>query len=335
VNCLEARAEFTSLVDGKIGLSEWVPLEAHLAKCADCRKSLDRLYSMKPRNKPQWARASTGPIDLPDESTDIIEVVTPTHRSSHRAVWVSVAAVALMLGAVGGLVAYGSHLNLGSSLVALLYKVRPEGRHPEVAPAPSLSAPPQNLRPEGRQTEVAAAPPPSAPPPEPVPPKSTPPVELAPPKPAPPVSAPEPKISGKAKESSARPPASLSPAPSLPSRVAKPPRPATSSEVTAAKSDPEPAAIDPSALVEAGKIDVAVQLSVRNRKDAERDLTMLLTRVGGTKFGHGQSTTLMASVPRSSYSEFTRGLTQIGSWQLEAGRSSLPDPVHVAVKLAR
>jgi hypothetical protein len=160
-------------------------------------------------------------------------------------------------------------------------------------------------------------------------------VELAPPKPAPPVSAPEPKISGNAKESSARPPASLSPAPSLPSRVSKPPRPATSSEATAVKSDPEPPAIDPSALVEAGKIDVAVQLSVRNRKDAERDLTMLLTRVGGTKFGHGQSTTLMASVPRSSYAEFTRGLTQIGSWQLEAGRSSLPDPVHVAVKLAR
>jgi len=100
VNCLDARAEFTALVDGKIGLSEWVPLEAHVAKCADCRKLLDRLYSMKPRNEPQWARASTGPIELPDESTDIIEVVTPTHRSSHRAVWVSVAAGALMLGAV-------------------------------------------------------------------------------------------------------------------------------------------------------------------------------------------------------------------------------------------
>ena len=164
MNCLDARAEFTALVDGKIGLSEWVPLEAHVAKCADCRELLDRRYSMKPRNEPQWARASTGPIDLPDESTDIIEVVAPTRRSSHRAVWVSVAAMALMLGAVGGLVARGSHLNLGSSLVALLYKVRPEARHPEVAPVPPLSAPPQNIRPEGRQAEVAATPPPSAPP---------------------------------------------------------------------------------------------------------------------------------------------------------------------------
>ena len=100
------------------------------------------------------------------------------------------------------------------------------------------------------------------------------------------------------------------------------------------KPTPE-AAPEPGTLVEIGKIDVAVQLSVRNRKDAERDLTMLLTRVGGTKFGHGQSTTLMASVPRSSYSEFTRGLSQIGSWRLEAGRTSLPDPIHVAVTLGK
>ena len=296
--------------------------------------------------------------DLPDESTDIIEAVTPAHRSSHRALWVSVAAVALVLGVAGGLLAYGSHLNLNleSSLVALLQKVRPEARPPEVAPAPSLSAPlqkvqpearppevasapplsapPEKARPETRPPEVASAPPPSAPPPEPVPPRSTPPMELAPKTPSPPASAPEPKITGKTKASSARPPVSESPAPSLPSRVSKPPRPTPSSEVATAKASSEPA-IDPGALVEAGKIDVAVQLSVRNRKDAERDLTMLLTRVGGTRFGQGQTSTLLASVPRSSYSEFTRGLSQIGSWQLEAGRSSLPDPVHVAVKLAK
>jgi hypothetical protein len=159
-------------------------------------------------------------------------------------------------------------------------------------------------------------------------------MELAPKTPSPPASAPEPKITGKTKASSARPPVSESPAPSLPSRVSKPPRPTPSSEVATAKPSSEPA-IEPGALVEAGKIDVAVQLSVRNRKDAERDLTMLLTRVGGTKFGQGQTSTLLASVPRSSYGEFTRGLSQIGSWQLEAGRSSLPDPVHVAVKLAK
>src|ERR1044071_2670794 len=176
-----------------ISLSEWVPVEAHVAKCADCRKLLDHLYRTKSRNEPQWGRAPMRSIDLPDESTDIIEVVTPAHRSSHRALWVSVAAVALVLGAVGGLLTYGSHLNLNlnleSSLVALLQKVRQEARPPEVAPAPSLSAPPQKVQPEARLPEVASAPPPSAPPPESVPPRSTPPMELAPKTPSPPASA--------------------------------------------------------------------------------------------------------------------------------------------------
>jgi hypothetical protein len=338
VNCLDARSQFPAVVDGMIGLSEWVPVEAHVAKCSDCRKLLDRLYRTRSRNEPQWGRASMRSIDLPDESADIIEAVTPARRSSHRALWVSVAAVALVLGAVGGVLAYGSRLNLNlnleSSLVALLQKVRPEARSPEVASAPPSSAPPQKVQPEAPPPEVASAPPPSAPPPAPVPPRSTSPMELAPKTPSPPASAPEPKITGKTKASSARPPVSESPAPSLPSRVSKPPRPTPSSEVATAKPSSEPA-IEPGALVEAGKIDVAVQLSVRNRKDAERDLTMLLTRVGGTKFGQGQTSTLLASVPRSSYGEFTRGLSQIGSWQLEAGRSSLPDPVHVAVKLAK
>ena len=338
MNCLDARSEFPAVVDGVIGLSEWVPVEAHVAKCSDCRKLLDHLYRTKSRNEPQWGRASMRSIDLPDESADIIEAVTPARRSSHRALWVSVAAVALVLGAVGGVLAYGSRLNLNlnleSSLVALLQKVRPEARPPEVASAPPSSAPPQKVQPEARPPEVASAPPPSAPPPAPVPPRSTPPMELAPKAPSPPASAPEPKNTGKTKASSARPPVAESPAPSLPSRVSKPPRPIPSSEVATAKPSSE-SAIEPGALVEAGKIDVAVQLSVRNRKDAERDLTMLLTRVGGTKFGQGQTSTLLASVPRSSYSEFTRGLSQIGSWQLEAGRSSLPDPVHVAVKLAK
>src|SRR5438093_5851623 len=203
VDCLDARSQFPAVVDGMISLSEWVPVEAHVAKCADCRKLLDHLYRTKSRNEPQWGRAPMRSIDLPDESTDIIEVVTPAQRSSHRALWVSVA-VALVLGAVGGFLAYGSPLdlnlesslvNLESSLVALLQKVRPEARPPEVAPAPSLSAPPQKTRPEARPPEVASAPPSSAPPqkvqpearppevasapppsvplPEPVPPRST------------------------------------------------------------------------------------------------------------------------------------------------------------------
>jgi len=80
---------------------------------------------------------------------------------------------------------------------------------------------------------------------------------------------------------------------------------------------------------------VVVQLSVQNRREAERDVTTLLMVLGGTRLGEDQSSTIMAVVPRSSYSDFTRGLAQLGSSQTETESSSLPDPVHVAIKLAR
>ena len=146
------------------------------------------------------------------------------------------------------------------------------------------------------------------------------------PRPAPAASAAEPKA--------IRPTKGVSAPASLPSRGSQSPRAIPDKSTAVTKPTPE-AAPDPSTVVEIGKIDVAVQLSVSNRKDAERDLGMLLARVGGTKLGSGQNSTLTASVPRSSYSEFTRGLSQIGSWRLEAGRSTLPDPIHVAVTLAK
>ena len=40
-------------------------------------------------------------------------------------------------------------------------------------------------------------------------------------------------------------------------------------------------------------------------------------------------------VPRAKYGELTSGLAQIGSWQMESDAGPLPNPVHVAVKLAR
>jgi hypothetical protein len=80
---------------------------------------------------------------------------------------------------------------------------------------------------------------------------------------------------------------------------------------------------------------VVVQLSVQNRREAERDVTTLLMVLGGTKLGEDQGSTIMAVVPRSSYGDFTRGLAQLGSSQTESESSSLPDPVHVAIRLAR
>lgn len=80
-------------------------------------------------------------------------------------------------------------------------------------------------------------------------------------------------------------------------------------------------------------LDVVVQLSVKDRSAAERDLSTLLARVGATQVRRQPDFTFVAVVPQSSYGEFTRGMAQIGSWQMETDRSTVPDPVRVAVRL--
>ncbi len=150
--------------------------------------------------------------------------------------------------------------------------------------------------------------------------------------PAPSTSAPSPVEIPSATRSDASPPVARS----APATI-KP----ESQESTAAKVEvpspparPEPAS-EPAAPAGRSSTDVVVQLSVQNRREAERDVTTLLMVLGGTRLGEDQSSTIMAVVPRSSYSDFTRGLAQLGSSQTETESSSLPDPVHVAIRLAR
>jgi len=81
------------------------------------------------------------------------------------------------------------------------------------------------------------------------------------------------------------------------------------------------------------KLDVVVQLSVKDRSAAERDLSTLLARVGATQVQRQPDFTFIVVVPQSRYGEFTRGMAQIGSWQMETDRSTVPDPVRVAVRL--
>ena len=84
-------------------------------------------------------------------------------------------------------------------------------------------------------------------------------------------------------------------------------------------------------------LDVVGKLRVKSRSGAERDLAALLAKAGGTTVSRqrGEKVTVIeAVVPNPSYGKFAEGLTRIGSWQIEAGRSRLPDPVRVTVRLA-
>jgi len=83
-------------------------------------------------------------------------------------------------------------------------------------------------------------------------------------------------------------------------------------------------------------VDVVGRLLVRDRSGAERDVATLLARAGGTTLSRQRgptSTVIKGVVPQSSYGKFAEGLRAIGSWQLEAERSTLPTLLHVTVKL--
>jgi hypothetical protein len=84
-------------------------------------------------------------------------------------------------------------------------------------------------------------------------------------------------------------------------------------------------------------LDVVGRLRVKSRSGAERDLAALVSRAGGTTVSRQRGdkiTVIEAVVPNPSYSKFAEGLSRIGSWQIEAGRPRLPDPVRVTVRLA-
>jgi hypothetical protein len=115
-----------------------------------------------------------------------------------------------------------------------------------------------------------------------------------------------------------------------PVRVLPPtPKRAETAEAQTPRPEPAPRRIPPLA-------HVAGQLSVKNRGAAERDLTALLARTGGSLVGTDRDGAVMfvdAVVPQSGYEEFTRGLTRIGAWRVEAERSPLPEDVHLTIRV--
>jgi len=197
-----------------------------------------------------------------------------------------------------------------------------------VFPPPAVSAP----APPTRRTEDAPAA--SAPPRAPA-------SATAPPATAPPDVPSPPAVT-------ARPPtsASLPPRPAAPRRPARASEPKPEQKATAQKpvkersvaqstrvQDEQPPAATPRPFTGAGA-DVIAQLSVQDRQEARRDIGLLLARLGGSRKAERESTVWL-EVPRSRYSEFTRGLAQIGAWQMEQGGQPLPDPVAVTVILTR
>jgi hypothetical protein len=201
-----------------------------------------------------------------------------------------------------------------------------------VVPAPPALHPSPAARPSAPEVPPKAVAPParpktSAPSPEPAAPRRT-------PAPSPPArdirmsrvekpEAPRPEridMPTKAKNGSAKPDVSAVPAPRRDNPVGT-----VSPTVARPSGDSRPS------------LDVVGKLRVKSLSGGERDLAALVARAGGTTVSRqrGEKITVVeAVVPNPSYGKFAEGLTRIGSWQMEAGRTRLPDPVRVTVRLA-
>jgi len=123
------------------------------------------------------------------------------------------------------------------------------------------------------------------------------------------------------------------PVPSAQTRESRSDRAVKSAEGRSAEAERAP----PRPGTTRASLDVVGKLVVKSRGGAERDLTALVAKAGGTTVSRQRGprvTVIEAVVPNPSYGRFTAGLNRIGSWQIEAGRSNLPDPVRVTVRLA-
>ena len=358
MTCDEVREISPALIAGDLTLTESAQAEAHLSRCPDCRQMIEDLYRVAPRDPATGripAHAETGP------------------RPGRRFLLLPLLVLAFGVGAIALVPGLGldSWQRGTAMLVAARHGAPPAAPRAEAPPmdaariepsadplvagefstaspssgyasalsahAPSLSgstlAPPTSNAP----TPPAAVPPAAA--------LTQPHATAA----APPADTQSARMTAEPAPRAPAPPVKAERPPEFSRRAAAHPPAETSSSQSAKKGErmearrtekaaPEPAeperASKPASPLKASDTDVVVQISVRDRGLAERDVKMLLTRLGGSNLGQDDGSTI-AVVPRSSYAEFTRGLAQIGAWRMEAGRSSLPDPVHVAVRLAK
>ena len=82
--------------------------------------------------------------------------------------------------------------------------------------------------------------------------------------------------------------------------------------------------------------DVVARATVKDREAAERDLSDLVARVGGTEMKRrrdGEAIIVEALIPLTGYTDFVQGLASLGPWQIEAKRPDLPAQIRVFLRL--
>lgn len=351
MNCQDARDQLSALLDDALATDERGPLAAHLAGCADCRRELERLRMTVTllRTVPP-PRAPAGFVDR------VLAAARPEPWPRRLRRWLFVPwAVKLPLEVAAALLVAGTAVYVFQRTPALQEAAREPATFAS-RPTPEAPPPPASA---SRQT-VAPVPPPSLPPPR---------REAAPAtaarvadekteskelgaaptdaaklarKAAPPVEAPPPArqedVGASSAPSPAPPPATraLGAVAPEPAAGAAPPagsRPAEPRKDAAEEATGRAAAALRSRVAET---DVGGRLAVRDREAAERALTDLVTRLGGTRLAPAPDTpagVVQLVVPRAAYPEMAEGLARIGRWLPEREPAELPAQVRVGVTL--
>jgi hypothetical protein len=308
MNCQEAHEGFSALLDGDIGLTERVPLEAHLRKCSECRQELEGLQQKKGTARPISWRPRLRRSVIPRISAKVLAVAA------------SVTLVAVLV-----LVVLERRAELELAFRHWVPSV-PSTRDRPPQPAPPLVA---STEPTPR-SETPSGPPPAAPLPAQSAP-STPPAAVG-------VQLPPAVVRDIRADRSAK-PRVVKPG-QTEQQILKSKSGGTKREGPSGADPSSPVPVAARAAVPGDTqrpVDVVGRLLVKSRSGAERDVAALLARAGGTTLSRQRGpaiTVVKGVVPHSNYGNFAAGLRGIGSWQLEAERSPLPKVLHVTVRLA-
>jgi hypothetical protein len=308
MNCQEADEDFAALLDGDIGLTERVPLEAHLRKCAECRQGLENLQEKKGSARPIGWRPRLRRSGIPRIPAKLLAVAA------------SVTLVAVLV-----LVVLERRAELELAFRQWVPSVSSIGDRPSQSTPPLVAA----TEPATRSETLSGAPPTAPLPAQSAP--STPPaagsVQL------PPAAVRDVPADRSAKPRVVKPGQTEQQIPKSKSDGAKREGPSG-----AEPSSPVPVAARAAAPGDTQRpMDVVGRLLVKSRSGAERDVAGLLARAGGTTLSRKRGptvTVVKGVVPHSNYGNFAAGLRGIGSWRLEAERSPLPKLLHVTVRLA-
>lgn len=366
MSCDDTRESLSALLDEALTPDERRAVEGHLESCAECRRELDRLrqtVALLHRVSPAHA-----PVGFVDRVVTAAQP-KPWYRRIAATLFfplttkLPVEATALVMVALLAVYTF-------ERTPALQQAARPEApssfdrverpaplsdaRKESEPPPRGAPSPAQGARsPEPRRDATAArerkAPAEGAPAATPSPPAPTAPAAPAPSAPAAPAPTAPPAQSG-APSPTARPeapPTAKTEAPAA--KASEPSEDATGvprSETDARRQPLERAGgssrLTPAAPGVAAKraqppsADVVARVAVKDRDAAEGDLTRLIAQVDGRQTERRReddATVVEALIPQSRYAEFSRALSAIGPWRVEAERPDLPSQVHVILRL--